>query len=64
MKTVSYSKTFQKGDDVLPEILDFVVSNIEVDDVTPEASSGELTPPDPQQNLKFKYVVSVRKFYL
>ncbi len=64
MRTISFSKTFKKGDEAFPDMLDFVMNNIETEDTTPEANSGELQPPDPQDSLKFKYVITVRKFYL
>ncbi len=64
MKTQSKSKTFQKGDDAIPEILDFVSSNIETTDWQPEgvASYADgLTPHDPRADLNFKYVITVTK---
>jgi len=63
MKT-SKSKTFQKGDDAIPDILEFVMSNIETHDYQPEGVSSYndgLTPHDPVSELKAKYVVTVTK---
>lgn len=63
MKTVSFSKTFQKGHDAVPEILEHVMKAIETDEHFP-AGNLQHEPPDPQQLLKFKYCITVRKFYL
>lgn len=66
MRTKSKSKTFHKGDDATAEILDFVMSNLETDDYTPEGtdwSGGEPGPFDPRSDLKFKYVITLTKFY-
>lgn len=66
MRTQSKSKTFHKGDDALSEILDFVMGSIETDDYTPEGtewSGGEPGPHDPRHDLKFKYVITVTKFF-
>jgi len=67
MRNASKSKTFQKGEDAIPEILDFVVNAIESEHYQPEGTqySGDgLTPHDPQDLLKFKYIITVRKFFL
>jgi hypothetical protein len=64
METESKSKTFQKGDDCIGEILDFVTSNLETDDYTPEgiASYNDgLSPHDPRSDLKHKYIITVTK---
>ena len=48
------------------EILDFVTSNLETDDYTPEgvASYGDgLQPHDPRSDLKHKYVITVTKIF-
>ena len=60
----SKSKTFHKGDDVIPEILDFVISQIETTDYTPEGTAGYidgLSPHDPRQDLNFNYTITVTK---
>ena len=61
---VSKSKTFQKGDDCIGEIVDFVTSNLETHDYQPEgiASYGDgLSPYDPVSELKHKYIVTITK---
>lgn len=62
MKTKS--KTFQKGDDVIPDILEFVMQNIETHDYQPEGISSYndgLTPHDPVSELKHKYVIVIKQ---
>lgn len=61
MKTKS--KTFQKGDDV-PDMLDFIMNNIETHDYQPEGISSYndgLTPYDPVSELKHKYVITIKQ---
>jgi hypothetical protein len=65
MKTISFSKTFQKGEDAIPEILDFVMSKVETEPHDDKGNLSEfLESLEETTPLKFKYVVSVRKFYL
>ena len=62
-KTESKSKTFQKGDDAIPDILDFVMKNIETTDYEPEGAN-DLTPSDLRQDLNWKYTVTVTRYYI
>lgn len=63
----SKSKTFQKGDDAIPDILEFVMNNIEAETYQPEGtqySHDGLSPYDPQELLKHKYIITVTKLTL
>lgn len=63
-KTESKSKTFHKGDDAMFEIYEFINKHIDTDDYTPEgvaSYSDGLSPHDPRQDLKHKYVITVTK---
>jgi len=63
-KTKSKSKTFQKSDEQLHELLDFIMNSIETYDDTPPGtnwSDGEPTPFDPVTRLSHKYVITVTR---
>lgn len=62
-REITKSRTFRKGVDY-GELVDFVLNNdfVEINDYQPEGSdSGLLYPTDTVQELKHKYIVTIRK---